>query len=127
MTPQEGKVFMQQTKIAPLFLVYITVPDQACASRIAHALVHERLAAGVNIAPLAASVYWWQGAVHERAEYALLAQCTQQGFEALRARVCALHPYEVPCIVGLPLAAGHSPFLRWVEREAQPAQDGSEF
>jgi periplasmic divalent cation tolerance protein len=127
MTPQERKLFMQQSINTTIFLVYITVPDQECAHRIAHTLVVERLAAGVNIAPLSASLYWWQGAVQTSAEYALIAQCTQQGFEALRARVCALHPYEVPCIVGLPLAAGHSPFLRWVEREAQPAQDGGEF
>lgn len=108
-------------------LVYITAPDKACASALAHTLVHERFAAGVNILPVCSSVYWWQGAVQEREEYALIAQCTQAGFAALRARVCALHPYDVPCIVALPIVAGHSPFLRWVEGETQSVRHSGEF
>jgi periplasmic divalent cation tolerance protein len=36
-------------------------------------------------------------------------------FEALRERVVALHPYEVPEIIALPLVAGHASYLAWID------------
>ncbi|HSW53338.1 MAG TPA: divalent cation tolerance protein CutA, partial [Sulfuricaulis sp.] len=42
-------------------LVLTTCPDTEVAERLAQALVQERLAACVNILPLARSVYRWKG------------------------------------------------------------------
>ena len=36
-------------------------------------------------------------------------------FERLRERIVALHPYEVPEIIALPIAAGHPPYLGWID------------
>ena len=36
-------------------------------------------------------------------------------------RARELHPYEVPCIVALPLVHGHAPFLRWITEETRPS------
>ena len=33
---------------------------------------------------------------------------------ALKARLPALHPYEVPELVVLPVEDGHAPYLAWV-------------
>lgn len=101
-------------------LVYMTVPE-AEGSALARTLVWERLAAGVNVVPGLRSCYWWEGDVRERGECLLLAQTTRERFPALRARVRALHSDVIPCIVTVPLAGGHAPFLTWVAAEAAPA------
>jgi len=98
-------------------VVLITVPDAASGERIARALVEERLAACVSrVGPLR-SVYRWNGAIESSDESLLLAKSTTARFDELAARVRALHPYEVPEIVALPVAAGFAPYLAWVAAE----------
>lgn len=98
-------------------LVYMTTSTRAEAETIARVLVQERLAAGVNILTGAFSYYWWKGEMREGQEYCLVTQTMRVTFSALQARVCALHSYEVPCIVAVPLAAGHKAFLDWIAVE----------
>ena len=102
----------------PVVVVLVTVPDAALADRIARALVEERLAACVSrLGPLR-STYRWQGAVESAEELLLLAKCSAARFDELAARVKALHPYEVPEIVALPVLSGFAPYLDWVARES---------
>ena len=103
------------------FLVYVTVPDEREALALARMLVESRLAAGVNVLPGARSVYRWQGEVREAGEYLLLAQVSRAAFEDFCAAVRAVHSYEVPCLVALPLEAGYRPFLRWIEENSLPS------
>ena len=103
------------------FLVYVTVPDEPEALALARMLVETRLAAGVNVLPGACSVYRWQGEVREAGECLLLAQVSRAAFEDFCAAGRAAHSYEVPCIVALPLEAGHQPFLRWIEENSLPS------
>jgi len=98
-------------------VVLITVPDAATGERIAHALVEERLAACVSrVGPLR-SVYRWSGAIETSDELLLLAKSTPSRFDELVRRVRALHPYQVPEILALPVAAGFLPYLEWVAKE----------
>ncbi len=98
-------------------LIYITCADEVEAERIAHALVEERLAAGVNLIPGVRSIYRWQGKVETAAEVVLIAQTRTDLVEQLTARVARLHSYEVPCIVAIPITSGNPAFLRWIEDE----------
>jgi periplasmic divalent cation tolerance protein len=100
--------------------IYITVPDHETALRIARVLVEERLAACANILGPITSIYWWDGKLNEEGEVALIAKTTQEQLSALIARVKAIHPYQVPCIVAWPIAAGHQPYLDWISAEATP-------
>jgi periplasmic divalent cation tolerance protein len=90
-------------------------PDKADA--LAAALVEERLAACVNLIPVA-SVYRWKGAVTRDDEALLLIKAPADGVDALRARLLAIHPYELPEFVVLDVDAAnsHSPYLDWVRR-----------
>jgi periplasmic divalent cation tolerance protein len=94
--------------------VYVTAADADEARRIGRALVEEDLAACVNILPGHTAIYRWEGELEEGAECAFLAKTTAARFEALRARVRALHSYELPCIVAFPVEAGDAGFLAWV-------------
>jgi len=96
-------------------VVLITAPDVEHAARIGRQLVDEGLAACVNLVPQIRSIYRWEGRVEEGAECLMLAKTREGAFEALRARVAALHPYQCPEIVAVPVAAGHPPYLAWLE------------
>jgi periplasmic divalent cation tolerance protein len=100
-------------------LVYITVPDMDTARGIGREVVERRLAACVNILPDMESMYWWDGAVQSGQEVVLLAKTTSSALEALTACVVELHPYETPCVVGLPIQGGFRPFLEWIDRETE--------
>ena len=101
-----------------VLVVFCTCPDEASAARIAHALVEERLAACVNRVPGLRSTYRWKDAVHEDSEVLLVIKTAEDRFEALRERVVALHPYELPEVIAVKVAAGLAPYLRWVVAEA---------
>jgi periplasmic divalent cation tolerance protein len=97
--------------------IYITVATPEDARKIAAAVVEERLAACANIIPGMTSVYRWQGKTEEGNETVLILKTRADLFPAVEKRVRELHGYSVPCIVALPVAAGHAPFLRWIEEE----------
>ena len=82
------------------------------------ALVGERLAACVQLTPIR-SRYTWKGAVQRDDEILLLIKTGQDLFEAVRARVRALHSYETPEIVMLPVQAGDPDYLAWIAAETQ--------
>lgn len=98
-------------------LCLCSCPDTETAGRIADALVEARLAACVQVLPGAMSVYHWQGKVARAAEVLLLAKTVPGCFDALKARIVALHPYEVPEIIALDVAAGLPAYLDWITRE----------
>ena len=104
---------------AQVALLLITAPDEETGRRIARALVEERLAACVNLLPGIRSIYRWRGAVEEAAEVLLIAKTRADRTAALASRVRALHPYEVPEVVALPVTDGSRAYLRWVVAESR--------
>lgn len=95
-------------------IAYITTGSFEEARRIADTLIGERLAACANIYPPITSVFEWEGEVQHDEEVVLIAKTTKAGFERLRERVCEVHSYECPCVVGLRVEQGHQPFLQWI-------------
>ena len=99
---------------ADFVVAFMTVPDADVAGRIASTLVDERLVACVNILPGLRSLYRWEGKLCDEGEVLCLMKTRLDLFPALRDRIAALHPYQVPEIIALPLAAGSAPYLDWV-------------
>ena len=100
-------------------LVLCTCPDEAVADRIAATLVEEHLAACVNRLPGVASTYRWKGEVHRDNECLLLIKSTIERFDALRERIVALHPYELPEVIAVDVVRGLPPYLAWIAAETQ--------
>lgn len=100
-----------------VLLVLCNTPDAGCARTIARALVERRLAACVNVLSPCQSVYRWQGDIEEAEEVPLLIKTTLQAYPALETTLHALHPYDTPEIIALPLAAGLPAYLGWVQAE----------
>jgi periplasmic divalent cation tolerance protein len=92
-----------------------TVGSAEDAERIARALVERRLAACVNVVPGVVSVYRWKGGVDRDEERLLVIKTRADRLEALREALVALHPYELPELVAMPIQAGHAPYLAWLD------------
>ena len=94
--------------------VYVTAADSEEATAIGRALVREGLAACVNILPGHTAIYRDEGVLREAEEVAFVAKTTAAQFAPLRARIRALHSYELPAILALPAVDGDVEFLDWV-------------
>jgi uncharacterized protein involved in tolerance to divalent cations len=99
---------------SPHLLIYITCGSKEDAQQIASALVHEQLAACVNILSGIESVYRWEGKVESADEFLLMIKTRREMFDTLRERVCNLHQYELPEIIAVPIVAGLEPYLNWI-------------
>jgi periplasmic divalent cation tolerance protein len=95
-------------------VVLVTAPSADKAAELARTLVEERLAACGNVLPGVRSIYRWKDTVHDEPEALLVLKTQGALFEELRARVVALHPYECPEVLRLPVEAGHLPYLAWI-------------
>jgi len=102
-----------------VFVVLSTFPNPDKAAEVARALVDERLAACVNLVPAVRSIYRWEGAVSDETETLAVIKTTRDRYDALAARLRALHPYEVPEMLALEVAAGHAPYLAWVGEQVR--------
>ena len=109
---------MQQT-----LLVLTNLPDAGTAKAVARQLVEQRLAACVNILPGVHSVYRWQGALEEAAEVTLLVKTVSSGYADLEAAIRNQHPYDVPEIIAMPVAAGLPQYLDWIAQETNEDVD----
>lgn len=102
-------------------IVFCTCADSETASRLARALVDERLAACVNAVPGVVSTYRWNDAIHTDSEVLLLIKTTADRLDAVQARLLELHPYEIPEVLAIEPVAGSAPYLAWLDRETRPA------
>jgi periplasmic divalent cation tolerance protein len=102
-----------------VLVVLATAPSADKGAEIARALVEGRLAACGNVVPGVRSIYRWQGKVQDEGEVLLVLKTTRARFPALRERLLALHPYEVPEVLALPVEAGSEPYLAWVDAETR--------
>jgi periplasmic divalent cation tolerance protein len=84
------------------------------AEEIASRLVELNLAACVNISSPVRSFYRWQGKLENATEWLLTIKTVQSRFDELSAAIQALHSYELPEIIAMPIAAGFPPYLKWI-------------
>jgi len=90
---------------------------------LARALVDEQLVACVNLLPGVTSIYRWQGALEETGEVTFVAKTTDARLSAAIARLCELHPYEVPEVLSLDADASE-PYGQWVQGAVGETTDG---
>ena len=107
-------------------LVLTTVGADFDARSLARALVDARVAACVNIVPRIDSIYRWQGRVEEEGEQLLLIKTADARVDALRERLFALHPYEVPEFVVLPIGATSDAYGAWLLASVAPEEEERE-
>jgi periplasmic divalent cation tolerance protein len=102
---------MQQSDVV---LVLTTLPDAEQASAVAGKLIELGLAACVNVEAPVRSVYRWQGVVEQADEIPLRIKTTRRRQAELLELLAAIHPYELPEVIVVPVVGGHAPYLEWV-------------
>jgi periplasmic divalent cation tolerance protein len=100
-------------------LVFTNLPERAAAERLADSLLEQRLAACVNILAPCRSVYRWKGAVQHDEEHPVLIKTTAERYPELEKALRALHPYELPEIVAVPIERGLPAYLDWVAAQTK--------
>jgi periplasmic divalent cation tolerance protein len=101
------------TAMTPV-IVLSTVGADFDPRPLARELVERRLAACVNIVPAVTSIYRWQGRVDEDGEQLLVIKTVDANVDDLRAALFALHPYDVPEFVVLPIASTSDAYGAWL-------------
>ena len=109
---------MPEAPSVELIVCYVTCPCLELAERLGRLCVKERLAACANILPGMRSIYRWKEGVETADETVLLFKTRAELLEALAARIRELHPYELPCVMALPIAGGDAAYLAWIEAES---------
>lgn len=101
-------------------MVYVTCGSREEALILARSVVTERLAACANILDGMHSIYWWQGEISEDDETVVVFKTAAQRVAALTERILALHSYDVPCVVEIPLGGGNAAYFDWIAAETAP-------
>lgn len=109
----------EKTGAEQVVIVLSNAPDMLLAKRIAHVLVEEGHAACVNLGAAGLSMYMWAGQLEGTEEIPLVMKTTAARVPALMDRLRALHPYEVPEMLVLPVMGGGQDYLAWVRSQTQ--------
>jgi periplasmic divalent cation tolerance protein len=96
------------------YAVVLTACGAEVAPRIAKALVAERLAACVQCLPME-STYRWKGEIETAQEILLLIKIRAEDYAAVERSILALHDYETPEIISLPVQQGFAGYLSWLD------------
>jgi periplasmic divalent cation tolerance protein len=86
------------------------------ATQIADRLVEEHLAACVSILPVQ-SIYRWNNSVCHDQEWQLMIKTDLHQFPQLQERAIALHSYDLPEMIAIPITLGYPPYLEWIAQE----------
>ncbi len=97
--------------------VITTTATREDATRIARALVEQQLAGCVQIVGPITSIYRWEGAIEEAEEFLLIVKTRQSLYTTIEATINALHPYDVPEVLAVPVAGGSQSYLDWLKNE----------
>ena len=97
--------------------VVTTTGKREDAERIARTLVERRLAACVQLIGPVISTYWWKERVETAEEWQCWAKTGAEFYEDVEKTIKAIHPYELPEIIALPISRGSSEYLTWLRKE----------
>ena len=101
-------------------VILITAPSPEVGKQIARLLVEQNLAACVNIISPVRSIYRWEGQIQEDEETLLIVKSRADLFEDyVIPMVKAIHPYQVPEMIALPIQSGLDAYLEWLQKETR--------
>ena len=105
-----------------VFLLISNFPGADTARKAVRLLVEERLIACGNLITGVESIYEWKGAIEDAHEVTVIAKTTAAHADEAMTRLRALHPYEVPEILLVPVTTGWPDYLAWVAAQCGPRQ-----
>jgi len=107
----------------PYVIVVMTTANREEAVKIVNQLLQERLIACANVVSPVSSLFWWKEKIEEVEEFLVFMKSRGELFEELSERMRALHSYEVPEVLALPIIKGLPSYLEWLGASLQPVKD----
>ena len=101
-------------------IVLVTCGSIDEARKIGRNVVEKKLAACANIVPGVESIYRWKGKVERAREVLVIIKTTANRLPELEREVKRLHSYDVPEFIVLPIVAGSSKYLAWLQESTAP-------
>lgn len=95
-------------------VVLVTAGSEDEARSLARSVVEKEIAACVTVIPHVRSVFRWEGQIAEEQEYLLLIKTVDKAFDVLERTIKAVHSYQVPEIIALPIQCGSREYLAWM-------------
>ena len=103
--------------VGAAILVLTQMPDRASAQALARTLVEAHLAACVSVGAPVESLYHWRGQIETTQEVPVAVKTRSGRYTEIEAAIRALHPYELPEIIAVPIIDGLAPYLDWIASE----------
>ncbi len=97
--------------------VFTTTDKKEDAEKIARAVVDGKLAGCVQIVGPVVSTYRWKGTIERAEEWLCFIKTREDLYAELEKAIRAIHPYEVPEIIAVPVSGGSGDYLRWLDGE----------
>jgi periplasmic divalent cation tolerance protein len=97
--------------------VHVNFGSDAEARRISRGAVEKRLAACANVFAPVRSFYWWNGAIEDEDEVAVVFKTSDDRRDALVAFIADTHSYDVPSIIVHRPVDANAPYAAWVDAE----------
>lgn len=104
-------------------LIVTNFPEKKQAIAFAKKIIDDRLAACVTILDTCTSVYSWQGETESAEEIPILIKTQKQHYTKVEQVITALHPYELPEVIAVPIDGGLPAYLRWITNTTLPTND----
>lgn len=98
-------------------VVLTTVASEDEAVKLVRTLLERRLIACGTLFPGSRSLYRWQSKIADEREVVVLLKTRAARLETLESAFDELHPYKVPELLALPVSAGLSKYLEWINGE----------
>ena len=95
-------------------IIFCTTASEQEAAVLGRTLVEEGLAACANIIPQIRSIYRWKEKIWDEGEFLLLIKTRIALFGQVEDKIKEIHTYEVPEIIGIPIAQGFGTYLNWL-------------
>jgi periplasmic divalent cation tolerance protein len=105
--------------MTPYVQVVTTTENKEDANKIAKVLVERRLAACVQLVGPIQSTYWWKDSIETAQEWLCFMKTDKKLYDELEKAIKAIHPYETPEIVAMPVVAGSDDYLEWLGSEVK--------
>ncbi len=98
-------------------VILVTVGTREEADVIADVLLEQNKAACVNIVPEVDSHFRWEGQVETGQEALLIIKTQASLVDEVTSLVKAVHSYDVPEVIALPIIGGNPEYLAWIDAE----------
>jgi len=93
--------------------VYIHYPTRREAEKISRLLLKKRLAGCVSFVKQS-DMYWWKGKLVGTQGVVTFVAAPEKNYKKIEKFVAKHHPYQVPCILEMPIKRAYAPYKKWL-------------